>query len=83
MSMPALAAGGVGGDMGRFGDLINTGITWLQGLALAGCAIGFIRSGVMYNSGDPQARDAAKGAAMGAAVVAGAVIIVQFVKGFF
>lgn len=71
-------AGGVG-QLSKFNSLLQTIIPWLQGLALLGCCYGFIRAGLMYNSGDPSAREQAKGAAIGSSVIAGAAIIIGFI----
>ncbi|MFC1609851.1 TrbC/VirB2 family protein [Myxococcota bacterium] len=69
------------GDMSRFSTLAQTAITWLQGLALVGCVLGFIRVGYMYNQGDDRAPTSLKNTAIGTAIVAGAAVIMQFIKG--
>lgn len=70
----------VGGDMNRFNTLAASGITWVQGLALLGCVLGFIRVGYMFSQGDDRAGPALKNTAIGTAIVAGATIIMQFIK---
>ena len=66
-----------------FSDLATTIVKFLQGIGVTISAIGFIVAGVKYNSGDPSAKEQAKNAVIGSALIAGAVVLAQFVKGFF
>ena len=68
------------GDLSRFNDLANSVITVVQGLALLGGVIGFVRVGVMYYQGDDRAPASLKNAGIGTAMVAGATIIMEFIK---
>lgn len=66
-----------------FGDLATSIVKFLQGIGITISAIGFIVAGIKYNSGDPSAKEQAKNAVIGSALIAGAVVLAQFVKGFF
>ena len=68
------------GDMARFNSLANTSISWLQGIALLGAVAGFVRVGYMYTQGDDRASQSLKNTGIGAAIIAGATILMQFVK---
>jgi len=69
--------------LNQFSDLATQIVKILQGVGIIVSAIGFIVAGIKFNSGDPGAKDQAKNAIIGAALIAGAVILAQFVKGFF
>ena len=79
LATPAHAAG----ELGQFNALASGIVTFLQGIGLTISAIGFIIAGIKYNSGDQSAKDQAKNAIIGSAMIAGAVVLAQFVKGFF
>lgn len=68
------------GTMTRFNTLANTSISWIQGLALLGAVLGFVRVGYMYTQGDQHASESLKNTGIGAAIIAGATILMQFVK---
>lgn len=55
-------------------------LTWAQGIALLLCVLGFMKAGMMLNDGDQSAPKALKWAALGTAVVALAVVIVEVIK---
>ena len=78
-----LVAGDAHAQLDQFDNLATTIVKILQGIGIAISAIGFIVAGVKFNSGDPSAKDQAKNAVIGSALIAGAVILAQFVKGFF
>ena len=80
LATPAHAAGDV---PAQFADLANSIVKFLQGIGITISAIGFIVAGIKYNSGDQSAKDQAKNAVVGSALIAGAVVLAQFVKGFF
>ncbi len=80
LATPAHAAGDV---PAQFADLANSIVKFLQGIGITISAIGFIVAGIKYNSGDQSAKDQAKNAVIGSALIAGAVVLAQFVKGFF
>ena len=71
------------GNMTRFESLASTAIRIVQGLALVGCVAGFIRVGLMYSQGDDRAPASLKNTGIGTAVVAGAAIIMEFVRSAF
>lgn len=66
-----------------FNELAGSIVKLLQGIGITISAIGFIVAGIKYNSGDPSAKDQAKNAVIGSALIAGAVVLASFVKGFF
>lgn len=80
LSTPAYAAGAI---PAQFNELADTIVKFLQGIGITISAIGFIVAGIKYNSGDQSAKDQAKNAIIGSALIAGAVVLAQFVKGFF
>lgn len=75
---PAAAQG-----LESFQNLTQTVITVLQAIGLTAAAGGFIFAGLKFNSGAPDAKDSAKNALIGSSLIAGAVVLVQFVRGFF
>lgn len=81
LATPAYAAGDV---PAQFADLATSLVKFLQGIGITISAIGFIMAGIKYNtSPDQGAKDQAKNAFLGCVFIAGAVVIAQFVKGFF
>ena len=80
LASPAYAAGDV---PAQFSDLATSIVKFLQGIGITISAIGFIVAGIKYNSGDQSAKEQAKNAVYGSALIAGAVVLAQFVKGFF
>jgi hypothetical protein len=70
-------------ELTQFNNLATRIVQILQGIGVVVSAIGFITAGIKYNSGDPGAKEQAKNAVIGSALVAGAVVLAQFVKGFF
>jgi len=73
----------ISGAPAGFENFVKTTISVVQGLALVGCTLAFIRVGMKFNDGDPDAMRALKNTAIGTAIVAGAAALLQFVKGFF
>jgi NADH:ubiquinone oxidoreductase subunit 6 (subunit J) len=68
------------GGLSQFTSLASSVLTFVQAIALLGAVLGFIRAGAMYYQGDDRASSALKNAAIGTAVIAGATIIMQFIK---
>lgn len=75
-------AAGVGG-MSKFTDLMKTTMDWLQGVGLVVATGGFVLAGLRYVTGDQDAKQWAKSAFIGCALIAGAAVLVGFIKGFF
>ena len=68
------------GGLGAFTSLASSLLTFVQALGLLGAVGAFIRVGWLFYEGDERATKGLKNAAVGTAVVAGGVIIVQFIK---
>lgn len=68
------------GKLKKFDDTLHSVLTWAQGIGLALVVLGFVRVGVMYSQGDDRAPVHLKNTAIGGAIIAGAAIIVQFIK---
>lgn len=75
-------AGGLGG-MSKFSDLVKTAVDWLQGIGLAVAIGGVVLAGMRFISGEPDAKERVKSALIGSGIIAGASVIVGFIKGFF
>lgn len=73
-------AAGVGG-MDRFTGLVDTTCKWLQGLGLAMAMGGFVLAGMRFLSGEHDAKEKVKSALIGSSIIAGASIIIGFIKG--
>ena len=76
---PSIALAQVG-DLQSFNTTATNLITWVQGLAMLGGVVGFIRVGYMYTQGDDRAAQALKNTGIGTAIIAGATILMQFIK---
>ena len=75
-------AGGIGG-MNKFSELVKTAVDWLQGIGLAVAIGGVVLAGMRFISGEPDAKERVKSALIGSGIIAGASVIVGFIKGFF
>jgi hypothetical protein len=68
------------GSMSSFTDLVQQGVTWLQAIGLIVACGGLILAGMRYVSGEHDAKDRIKSALIGASVIAGASLIMEFIK---
>lgn len=63
---------------------VNEGISWLQGILLAACSLGFIMAGLKYLKGDQQSAVAyIVGTVLAIGLIAGGPALTTMVKGWF
>lgn len=79
LAAPRIAYAQVG-DLQTFNSTATQAISWLQGIAMLGVVVGFIRVGWMYSQGDDRAPQAFRNTGIGGAVIAGATVLMQFIK---
>ncbi len=66
-----------------FSTFVGDAIILVQAVALVGCTLSFVRVGMKFNEGDPNAMQSLRNTAIGTGIVAGAAAILQWVKTFF
>lgn len=62
---------------------ITSAVPYLVGIGMSLSAVGLIRAGIKYNSGDPQAKEDAKSTLIGSVLILTASAIVGLLKTWF